>query len=152
METTLVLLKPDALQRALLGRLFARFEDKGLQIVGLRLLRMTPEQAARHYAPHAGKPFYPALVRFVTSGPVVAAALRGPQAVSVVRRMLGATFGLEAEPGTMRGDFGSSKTFNLVHASDSPETAKRELDLFFPGGDGIVAWEPVQSPWLWDPS
>ncbi|TAH38630.1 MAG: nucleoside-diphosphate kinase [Planctomycetota bacterium] len=149
-ETTLLLFKPDALQRGLVGRLLARFEDKGLQIVGLRLLRMTSELAARHYAPHVGKPFYPGLLRFMTAAPIIALALRGPKAVAVVRTMLGATFGIDAKPGTLRGDFGCSKTFNLLHASDAPETAARELELFFP--DGLEAWEPATAPWLWDPA
>ncbi len=148
METTLILFKPDALQRGLVGRILARFEDKGLQIVGARLLRMDEALAARHYEPHVGKPFYPGLVRFMTSGPILAMALRGPGAIGLVRRLLGATFGSEAEPGTIRGDFGCARTFNLVHASDGPETARRELALFFP--DGLQAWTPARAPWLWD--
>lgn len=148
METTLILFKPDALHRGLVGRILARFEDKGLQIVGARLLRMDENLAARHYEPHVGKPFYPGLVRFMTAGPILAMALRGPGAVALVRRLLGATFGTEAEPGTIRGDFGCSRTYNLVHASDSPETAARELALFFP--EGTLEWRPAPAPWLWD--
>ncbi len=148
METTLVLLKPDALHRGLAGAILARFEAKGLQMVGLKLMRITPELAAQHYAEHVGKPFYEGLVRFMTASPVIAAALRGPDAVAVVRRMMGATFGPEAEPGTLRGDFGISRSFNLVHGSDSPESAERELKLFFP--EGTLAWEPATAVWAWD--
>lgn len=148
MQTTLVLFKPDALHRGLVGRLLARFEDKGLQIVGLRMLRMSPETAARHYAEHVGKPFYDGLVAFMTGSPIIALALRGPEAVAVVRRLMGRTFGIEAEPGTLRGDFGCSKSYNLLHGSDSPESAERELALFFP--DGLEEWEPIQAPWFWD--
>ncbi|MBC8329391.1 MAG: nucleoside-diphosphate kinase [Planctomycetes bacterium] len=148
METTLILFKPDALHRGLVGRILARFEDKGLQLAGLRLLRMSPEMAAKHYAEHLGKPFYGGLVGFMTSSPIVAMALRGPQAVGVARRLMGKTFGIDAEPGTLRGDFGCSKSFNLLHGSDSAESAERELALFFP--DGLEDWEGIQAPWLWD--
>lgn len=148
METTLVLFKPDALHRGLAGRLVTRFEEKGLQIVGLKLMRMSRELAAKHYAEHVGKPFYEGLVSFMTSSPIVAMALRGPQAVAVVRKLMGKTFGLDAEPGTIRGDFGCSKSFNLVHGSDSPESAARELALYFP--EGILEWQPITGPWLWD--
>lgn len=148
METTLVLFKPDALHRGLSGRLLTRFEEKGLQIVGLKLMRMSPDLAARHYAEHLGKPFYAGLVGFMTASPIVALALRGPQAVAVVRKMMGKTFGLDAEPGTIRGDFGCSKSFNLVHGSDSVESAQRELGLYFP--EGLQDWKPVSAAWLWD--
>lgn len=148
METTLVLFKPDALHRGLSGRLLTRFEEKGLQIVGLKLMRMSPDLAARHYAEHLGKPFYAGLVGFMTASPIVALALRGPQAVAVVRKMMGKTFGLDAEPGTIRGDFGCSKSFNLVHGSDSAESAQRELGLYFP--EGLLEWKPVSGAWLWD--
>jgi nucleoside-diphosphate kinase len=147
-ETTLVLFKPDALHRGLSGRLLTRFEEKGLQIVGLKLMRMSRELAAKHYAEHVGKPFYEGLVGFMTSSPIVALALRGPQAVAVVRKQMGKTFGLDAEPGTIRGDFGCSKSFNLVHGSDSPESAARELALYFP--EGLQDWQPITGPWLWD--
>jgi nucleoside-diphosphate kinase len=147
-ETTLVLFKPDALHRGLSGRLLARFEEKGLQIVGLKLMRLSRELAARHYAEHLGKPFYEGLVGFMTASPIIALALRGPQAVAVVRKLLGKTFGLEAEAGTIRGDFGCSKSFNLVHGSDSPDSAQRELALYFP--EGLQDWQPITGPWLWD--
>ena len=148
METTLILFKPDALHRGLSGRILARFEDKGLQIVGLRLLTMSQDMAAKHYAEHVGKPFYDGLVGFMTSSPIVALALRGPSAVQVARQLMGQTFGIEAAPGTLRGDFGCSKSYNLLHGSDSPASAEKELALFFP--EGLEDWEPIQSPWLWD--
>lgn len=148
METTLILFKPDALHRGLSGRILARFEDKGLQMVGLRLLTMSQEMAAKHYAEHVGKPFYEGLVGFMTSSPIVALALRGPSAVQVARQLMGQTFGIEATPGTLRGDFGCSKSYNLLHGSDSPASAEKELALFFP--EGLEDWEPIQSPWLWD--
>ena len=148
METTLVLFKPDALHRGVAGQILARFEAKGLQIVGMRLMRMSSELADTHYAEHLEKPFYPGLKAFMTASPIVALALRGPEAISVVRGMMGATFGINAAPGTIRGDFGCSKSYNLVHGSDGPESAARELGLYFP--DGLEEWEPIQTPWLWD--
>ncbi len=131
MERTLVLLKPDCVQRRLIGRLLARFEDKGLTFVAMKMLRITPELAKKHYAEHVGKPFYPGLEAFITSAPVVAVAVAGVEAIRVVREMLGATSGLKAAAGTLRGDFSSSRQMNLVHASDGPQAAARELDLYF---------------------
>jgi len=148
METTLILFKPDALHRGLVGRILSRFEDKGLQLAGLRLMRMSQETAAKHYAEHVGRPFYEGLVSFMTGSPIIAMALRGPDAIAVARRMMGKTFGIEAEAGTLRGDFGCSKSYNLLHGSDSPESAERELGIFFP--EGLEDWEPIQAPWLWD--
>ena len=148
METTLLLLKPDALHRGLTGRILARFEQKGLQIVGLKMMQMTQELAAKHYAEHVEKPFYNNLVSFMTASPLVAIALRGPEAIGVARNLMGATFGIQADAGTIRGDFGSSKSYNLIHGSDSQESAKRELDLFFP--EGLNDWTPISTPWLWD--
>ena len=148
METTLILFKPDALHRSLVGRILARFEDKGLQLVGLRLMQMSQETAAKHYAEHLSKPFYEGLVAFMTGSPIIAMALRGPDAIAVARRMMGKTFGIEAEAGTLRGDFGCSKSFNLLHGSDSADNASRELGIFFP--DGLEEWETIQAPWLWD--
>ncbi len=131
MQRTLVLLKPDCFQRRLVGEILSRFEHKGLNIVAMKLLQVTPELSKQHYAEHAAKPFYPSLESFITSAPVVALALEGLDAIRVVREMLGATNGLNAAPGTIRGDLSSSKQMNLVHASDSPESAQRELDLYF---------------------
>jgi len=147
-ETTLILFKPDSLHRGLVGRILSRFESKGLQIVGMRMLRMTSEIADEHYAEHLERPFYPGLKAFMTASPIIALALRGPDAIAVARRLMGKTFGIEADGGTIRGDFGCSKSFNLVHGSDSPESAARELGIYFP--DGLEDWEGIQSPWLWD--
>lgn len=131
MERSLVLLKPDAVERRLIGRLIARFEDKALTIVAMKLLQVTPELAKQHYAEHVEKPFYPGLESFITSAPVVAMVVEGLEVIQVVREMLGATSGLKASAGTIRGDFSSSRQMNLVHASDGPEAAKREIDLYF---------------------
>ena len=135
MERTLILLKPDAVQRRLIGRVIARFERKGLKVIGMRLMRISDELAATHYEAHQGKPFYAGLVQFMTSGPVVAMALEGNKAITVCRKLMGATFGSDADAGTIRGDFGISDGFNLVHGSDSPEAAQRELELFFDASD-----------------
>lgn len=137
MERTLLLVKPDGVQRGLVGRILTRFEEKGLKLVALKVMQITEELAARHYAPHVGKPFYKGLVQYMTSSPVVAAVVEGPRVIEVSRRLMGATFGWKAEPGTIRGDFGSSTAFNLIHGSDSPESAAKEIALFF--GKGEVA-------------
>lgn len=134
MERTLVLLKPDCVQRRLMGRVIARLEDKGLNIIAMKMLRVTPELARRHYAEHVSKPFYPGLEAFITAAPVVAMVVEGLEAIRVVREMLGPTSGLQAPAGTIRGDFSSSRQMNLVHASDGPEAAAREIELFFPTG------------------
>ncbi len=149
MEATLIILKPDALQRRLAGRILNRFEEKGLTIAGLKMAHLKRELVEEHYAPHRGKPFYAGLVRYMTSHPVILVALRGRNAVDVCRRLLGKTFGYEAEPGTIRGDFGISRSMNLVHASDSPDSARRELSLFFQGYEMFDA-EPVDLRWLYD--
>ena len=135
METTLIILKPDAVQRGLMGRILARFEDKGLQVVGCKLTSISQELAAKHYEAHKEKGFYKGLVKFMTSSPVLVLALRGNGAITVARNMMGATFGSKAAPGTIRGDFGVSNSFNLIHGSDSPEAAERELGLFFAKGE-----------------
>ena len=132
MERTLVLLKPDCVERKLVGRIIARFEDKLLAITALKLMQMTPELAKRHYSEHVKKEWYPELEAFITRGPIVAMIVEGPDVVRVVREMVGATNGLKANPGTIRGDYSSSQQMNLVHASDSPESAEREIALFFP--------------------
>ena len=131
METSLIILKPDTVQRGLCGRIISRFEDKGLQMVGAKLMRISPELAARHYDAHQGKPFYERLVQFVTSSPVLVLAIRGLGAIGICRKMLGDTFGSKAEPGTIRGDYAVSNSFNLIHGSDSAESAAHELSLFF---------------------
>jgi len=131
MQRTLVLLKPDCVQRRLMGRVLARLEDKGLSIVAMKLMRVTPELAKRHYAEHVHKAWYHELEAFITGGPVAAMIVEGPEAIAVVRSMVGATNGLEADSGTIRGDFSTSRQMNLVHASDGPDSASREIGIFF---------------------
>lgn len=131
MERTLILLKPDAVQRRLIGQIITRFENKALSIVAMKLMHVTPELSKQHYAEHVEKPFYSGLEEFITGAPVVAVVLEGLNSIRVVREMLGKTSGLEAAPGTIRGDFSSSRQMNLVHASDGPEAAAREIGLYF---------------------
>ena len=147
MEQTLILLKPDAVERRLIGRIIARFEDKALNIVALKLIRVTPELARQHYAEHVNKPFYKGLEEFITAAPIVAMILEGLDAVRVVRDLLGKTSGLEAAPGTIRGDFSSSRQMNLVHASDSPASARREIELYFKPAE-ICSFKPTLTPWF----
>ncbi len=131
-ERTLVLIKPDAVRRGLVGEIIGRFERKGLVMEAVVLRTMSPELADQHYAEHVAKPFYPPLKEFMTGGPLVAAVLSGDQAIEVVRALVGATDGRKAAAGTIRGDLSLSNRENLVHASDSPDSAKRELGLWFP--------------------
>jgi nucleoside-diphosphate kinase len=149
MQRTLIILKPDALQRGLVGKILTRFEEKGLQIVGLKQVMISEELAAEHYAPHKGKPFYEGLVRFMTSSPVIVLALQGNGAIEVARKMMGATFGFKAEPGTIRGDYGVSSSFNLIHGSDSPESAKAELALWFKP-DELLTYDLANRVWTYD--
>ena len=135
-ETTLVLVKPDGMRRQLAGEVVARLERRGLELRGARLLKIPRTLAQQHYAEHKGKPFYAGLVSFITSGPVLALAVRGESAIGVVRTMMGATNPLDSAPGTIRGDFALELSENIVHGSDSKASAKRELGLFFP--DGLV--------------
>jgi nucleoside-diphosphate kinase len=130
-ERTLVLIKPDGVQRLLTGRILARYEDRGLKIVGLKLIQVPGDLAERHYAVHREKPFFTGLVEFITSAPLIAAVLEGPNAIAVVRAMNGATRPHEAAPGSIRGDFALETAQNLVHASDGAETAAGEIDLWF---------------------
>ncbi len=150
MERSLIILKPDAVQRRLIGRIIQRFEDKGFAVVGMKLLQMSRELAERHYAPHKGKPFYPGLINYITSGPVVVMVLQGDRCIEIVRTLMGETFGYEAHPGTIRGDFGVSRTYNLVHGSDSPESAATEIALFF-SEDELVDYAPAGGEWVFMP-
>ena len=134
MDRSLILVKPDAFGRGLTGEIIARFERKGLRIVALRHMTMDRALAERHYAEHAEKPFFGELVEFITSGPLVAMVLEGTETVTAARQVIGATNPLEAAPGSIRGDFAIETGQNLVHGSDSPESARREIELFFPGG------------------
>jgi nucleoside-diphosphate kinase len=147
MERTLILLKPDCVERRLMGRVLTRFEDKGLNVIALKMMRVTPALAKEHYAEHVSKPFYPALESFITGGPIVAAIIEGLEAIRVVREMLGATSGLKAAAGTIRGDFSSSRQMNLVHASDGPEASQREIALYFKDSE-ICAGDLTLTPWL----
>jgi len=130
-QRTLVLCKPDTVQRGLVGRVVSRFEEKGLKLVGMKMLRVDESLAGRHYAEHVEKPFYPDLLAFITASPIVALAVEGDNAVEVVRNLMGVTNPQKAESGTLRGDFGLNLTMNLVHGSDSLASAQRELALFF---------------------
>lgn len=147
MERTLVLAKPDAVQRGLIGEILARFERKGLKVVGLRLLTVPRPMAEQHYAVHAGKPFYAGLVDFITSGPVAAFALEGPDVIATVRRLVGRTMPNEADAGTIRGDFGVSALRNLIHASDASETAVQELQLWF-AADQLLEYPRDIDAWI----
>ncbi len=149
MERTLIILKPDAVQRGLVGQILTRFENKGLQIVGMKLMQISTKLAETHYEPHRGKPFYAGLVKFMIRSPVVVLATEGRDAIADCRKMMGATFGSKAEPGTIRGDFGVSNSFNLIHGSDSPESAQRELGLFFQAGE-LLEWQPASRGWVYD--
>jgi nucleoside-diphosphate kinase len=151
METTLLIVKPDGVQRGLVGRIVGRFEEKGLQIVGMKMMTISEELAHTHYAAHKERPFFGGLVNFMTSSPVVVLAMRGNNAIEICRKMMGATFGSNAEPGTIRGDFGVSNSFNLIHGSDSSEAAIKEMGLFF--GDGEVQDYTLGNlNWIYDAS
>ena len=149
-ERTLVLVKPDGVQRLLVGRIVGRFEERGLKIVGLKLVRVDRSLAERHYAVHAGKPFFEGLLAFITSGPLVAMVLEGPQAIAVVRSMVGATRPAEAAPGTIRGDLALETAQNLIHASDGPETATAEVALWF-GADELLSYDREIDRWALAP-
>lgn len=151
METTLIILKPDAVQRGLMGRIISRFEEKGLNVVGMKMMTISDDLAATHYEAHKDKPFYAGLVSFMTSSPVVVMAVRGVGAIAISRNMMGATFGSKADAGTIRGDFGVSNSFNLIHGSDSPEAAQRELGLFFNDGE-VQAMDRAIDRWVYDMS
>ena len=148
MERTLIVLKPDAVQRQLVGRIIARFEQKGLKIVAMKMAKVSQAQARAMYAAHQGKEFYRPLVEFMGASPVVAMVVEGQSAVSVVREMIGPTFGPDAPPGTIRGDLGLSRRYNLVHGSDSPESADREIGLFFQPDD-ISDYEMNAARWVY---
>ena len=146
MERSLVLLKPDCVQRRLMGKIISRFEDKAIEIVGMKLIRVTPDLAKLHYAEHVEKPFYPGLEEFITAAPVVAIVAQGLDVIRVIREMLGATNGLNAAPGTIRGDYSSSRQMNLVHASDGSEASAREIALYF-SDDEICDFDSCMESW-----
>jgi nucleoside-diphosphate kinase len=147
MEQTLILLKPGCLHRRLAGTVLQRFEQKGLRLAGMKLVQPDRSLAERHYAVHKGKPFYDSLLQFLTSGPTLALVLEGREAVTVARNLIGATDGVKAAPGTIRGDFALSVQNNLIHGSDSPDNAKAEIALWFKPEE-LVSYTPVDSPWI----
>jgi nucleoside-diphosphate kinase len=148
-ERTLVLIKPDAMHRGLAGEIIGRLERRGLKIVAIRLVKAGRPLAQKHYAEHKGKPFYPGLVDYITSSPVIAAVFEGPQAIRATRQTMGATDPKEAAPGSVRADLGIEKGRNLTHASDSPESAKREIALWF-GDMQPIAWKRDTDPWIYE--
>lgn len=150
MERTLILLKPDTVQRGLIGPILTRFEQKGLKLVAMKLRQFNADLLERHYSDHAERPFFRGLVEYMSSGPVVALALEGVDAIKVCRSLIGATNGREAAPGTIRGDYAMSFSTNLVHGSDSPEAAAKELGIFFPEAEETIAWTPVTEPWSYN--
>ncbi|MHC4389723.1 MAG: nucleoside-diphosphate kinase [Planctomycetota bacterium] len=147
MQRTLVFVKPDGVQRRLVGQVISRFETKGLKIRGMKLMQVSRELAETHYAEHKGRPFYEGLVSFVTSGPIVAICLEGFKAISVCRKMIGATFGFDADAGTIRGDYGISNQYNLIHGSDSEESAAREIELYFGEGE-LIEYSIPDEVWM----
>ena len=147
METTLVLLKPDAVQRGLAGEIISRLEKTGLKITGMKLMQVSQELANQHYGEHVGKPFFDGLVSFITSGPIVAMAMEGNGAVGIVRKTMGATNPADSPPGTVRGDYGIDIGRNLVHGSDSVESAKREVALFFDDAE-LIDYSRSTDPWI----
>jgi len=150
-EKTLIILKPDAVQRGMAGRIITRFEEKGFQIVGMKLITIDKALAEKHYGVHREKPFYPRLLEYITSSPVVVMVLQAVNAITVARKMMGATFGSKAEPGTIRGDFGLSNSFNLIHGSDSPEAAESEIALYFTKEE-IQSFQRASDKWIYDVS
>ncbi|HWO93490.1 MAG TPA: nucleoside-diphosphate kinase [Dehalococcoidia bacterium] len=149
MERTLILIKPDAMQRGLAGEILARFERRGLRIVGLKLMQVDEDLARRHYAEHEGKPFFEALVRYICSSPIIAGVLEGTSAIEAVGQAVGATNPVKAAPGTIRADFGLEIGRNLVHRSDSMESAQREIALFF-GEEPLPSWERAIDRWVFE--
>jgi nucleoside-diphosphate kinase len=146
-ERTLLLIKPDAMQRGLAGEIIARMERRGLKIVGIRLMKVSKQLAKKHYAEHEGKPFFNGLVEYITSSPIVAAILEGPNAIQAMRQTMGKTNPLQAETGSIRADFGLETGRNLTHGSDSPTSAKREIALFF-GDMPAISWKRDVDPWV----
>ena len=149
MERTLVIVKPDGVQRGLVGPILARLEARGLKLVGLKLVQVSEELAERHYAEHEGKPFYPGLIRYITSAPVVVSCIEGTNAVQVVRNTVGATNPANAAPGTIRADWALDIGRNLIHASDAPETAREEVALWFQPGE-LVSWDRQTDRWIFE--
>ncbi|MHC4508114.1 MAG: nucleoside-diphosphate kinase [Planctomycetota bacterium] len=149
-ERTLIIIKPDAVQRHLAGRIIARLERKGLKLVAAKLMQIPEEVARRHYAAHRDRPFFEPAVKFMTSAPSLLMVWEADGIVDMARKIIGSTLGYDAQPGTIRGDFGCSQRYNLIHGSDSPESAEKEIALFFTP-DEIIDYNLVDSPWLYSP-
>lgn len=149
MERTLIIVKPEGVQRGLIGNVITRLEQRGLKFVGLKLIHITPELAERHYGVHKGKPFFNGLVKHITSSPVVVGVVEGPKAISVVRATMGATNASEALPGTIRGDYALEIGFNIIHGSDAPETAEFEINLFF-RPEELVEYKLANQQWVYE--
>ena len=149
MERTFLAIKPDGVQRKLIGEIIRRFEAKGFTLVGLKLMSVSRELAETHYGVHKEKPFFPGLVTFITSGPVVAMVWEGKGVIASARKIIGATNPLNAEPGTLRGDFGVDVGRNIIHGSDAPETAEQEIKLWFKDEE-LVGWEPSITSWIYE--
>jgi nucleoside-diphosphate kinase len=149
MERTLIIVKPEGVQRGIVGNVITRFEQRGLKLVGLKLMHITPELAEQHYGVHKGKPFFNGLVKHITSSPVVVGVVEGPKAISVVRTTMGATNAAEAIPGTIRGDFALEIGFNIIHGSDAPETAAQEINLFF-RPEELVEYTLAAQQWVYE--
>jgi len=147
MERTLVIVKPDGVQRGLIGEVLSRLERKGLKLVALKMMQMDEALARRHYGIHEGKPFFEGLIRYITSAPVVVMVWQGPEAIAIVRRTMGSTNPQEANPGTLRADYGLDIERNLIHRSDGPETAAAEVALYFAPHE-LVEWERTIDPWI----
>jgi nucleoside-diphosphate kinase len=146
-ERTLIIIKPDGLQRRLVGEIIARFEKKGLKIAAAKLMQISPELAQKHYAVHKGKDFFDRVVKYISSGPVLVLVLQGEKVIEITRKMMGATFGYDAAAGTIRGDFGTSQTFNLIHGSDSPQSAEYEIGLYF-RPEEILDYKMPDAEWV----
>jgi nucleoside-diphosphate kinase len=149
LERTFIAIKPDGVQRGLVGEIIRRFESKGFTLVGLKLMQVSRELAEEHYGVHRERPFFPGLVNFIISGPLVAMVWEGDGVIASARKLIGATNPLNAEPGTIRGDFGVSVGRNIIHGSDAPETAQQEIKLWFKDEE-LVGWEPSVTPWLYE--
>ena len=150
MERTLILIKPDGMQRGISFEILSRFEKRGLRLAGLRLHQVSRELAEDHYGEHVGKPFFEGLVAYITSSPIIAAVFEGTDAVSAARSTMGGTKPVDAAPGTIRGDYGLEIGRNVVHGSDSPESAEREIAIFFESGNDVISWSRDVDSWVFE--
>jgi nucleoside-diphosphate kinase len=147
MERSFVMLKPDAVQRKITGQIISRFENKGLTLIAMKMIHISEELANKHYDIHKGKPFYESLIKFITSSPVIATVWEGENAIKTIRNIVGATNPQDATPGSIRGDFALSMTFNMIHASDAPDTAEKEISLFFDESE-LIEYSSTVSKWI----